>query len=311
MAARALLERDRAADAKSVGRRRPTPSAAGSSATALLRLQQSAGNAAVVMSLSATGSAPNHPAMAVQRCGPVPCNCSAGERAAYESEHADSGAERADGTPDEDSAIQRAGTPAVQRYEVEDCGSGAGARHPENEVHAAHGRARSMVSIAQMETADSTNPTVQQLARKYFKLTVPPASNKDKKLWFGRVRQVMSALDKSNSQATYECESKQSFANGACSEGAMAMTVLNIHLCPEWWSLGAEDRAFVLVHEWAHKFGPSVNQIFETYCDDKGFASLSAGSLVAQPDAYASYVYELVTGSAPSAAVCGTPHAGP
>ena len=58
------------------------------------------------------------------------------------------------------------------------------------------------------------------------------------------------------------------------------------------------------MHEWAHRYGPSVNQIFETYCDASEFATQPAEDLVAEPDAYASYIFELVTGSAPSSTVC-------
>ena len=193
----------------------------------------------------------------------------------------------------------------VQRYEVQDCGTGPGSAHPAKEVHAAHGRARTMISIANMESATGGDPTVRALARKYFKLAVPPVSNHDKKLWFGRVRQVLSAMDRRNSETTYECEPAQSWTNGMCTKGSMAVTVLNIHLCPAWWTLTSnDDRAFVLLHEWAHRYGPSVNQILETYCDATAFGSLPAEDLVAEPDAYASYVFELVTGAAPSSTVC-------
>jgi hypothetical protein len=195
--------------------------------------------------------------------------------------------------------------PVVQRYEVQDCGPAATSKHPANEVHAAHGRARTMVSIAEMESASSTDPAVTALAMKHFKLRVPPVSNTEKKLWYGRVRQVLTALHKRNSEAVYECEPQESWKHGMCSAGTIAMTLLNIHLCPKWWTLSSlDDRAFVLIHEWAHRFGPSVNQIFETYCDAKDYGGLSASELVAEPDAYASYVFELVTGTAPSKSVC-------
>jgi hypothetical protein len=92
--------------------------------------------------------------------------------------------------------------PVVQRYEVQDCGPAATSKHPADEVHAAHGRARTMVSIAEMESASSTDPTVTALAMKHFKLRVPPVSNTDKKLWYGRVRQVLTALHKRNSETT-------------------------------------------------------------------------------------------------------------
>jgi len=194
---------------------------------------------------------------------------------------------------------------AVQRYEAQDCGSGPGAAHPASAVYAAHGRARTMLSIAESESASPSDPTVQALARKYFKLTVPAVSNRDKKLWFGRVRQVLAGMSKGHDGTTYECEPRQSWKDGLCTEGSMAVTILNIHLCPKWWNLSSvDDRAFVLLHEWAHKYGPSVHQIFETYCDAGDFAKQPAEDLVAEPDAYAGYIFELVTGGAPSSTVC-------
>jgi hypothetical protein len=196
-------------------------------------------------------------------------------------------------------------SPVVQRYEAQDCGSGLGAAHPASEVYAAHGRARTMLSIAEMESATPSDPTVQALARKYFKLTVPAVTNRDKILWFGRVRQVLAGMSKGQDATTYECEPRQSWKDGLCTTGTMAVTLLNIHLCPNWWNLtSVDDRAFVLLHEWAHKYGPSVHQIFETYCDASDFAKQPADDLVAEPDAYAGYIFELVTGGALSSTVC-------
>lgn len=193
--------------------------------------------------------------------------------------------------------------PTVQRYEVQDCG--AGGTHPRSQVDAAHGRARTMLSIAAMESADPRDPTVRALARKYFKLTVPPVTNRDKILWFGRVRQVLAGMSRGQDSTTYECEPRQSWKDGWCRPGTFAVTIGNVHLCPAWWSLTAiDDRAFVLLHEWAHKYGPSVHQIIETYCDASDFASQPAEDLVAEPDAYAGYVFELVTGAAPTSTVC-------
>lgn len=202
-------------------------------------------------------------------------------------------------------ALLAGSRPTVQRYQVQDCGSGAGAAHPASAVYAAHGRARTMLSIAETESATPSDPTVRALARKYFKLTVPAMTNRDKRLWFGRVRQVLAGMSRGQVGTTYECEPRQSWKDGLCTEGTMAVTLLNIHLCPAWWKLtSVDDRAFVLLHEWAHKYGPSVHQIFETYCDASEFATQPAEDLVAEPDAYASYIFELVTGSAPSSTVC-------
>ena len=329
MPAHALLAADRPASAAAARRRPADHLGSCPSPELLLSLQRTAGNAAVRSRFGHEPEVAVRPVTqpAVQRCGPVPCDCSAVQRAEYESEHDPSEPDRVDGASEETTGVQRVaegpqsgGTTwssevpvgpsarnqsTVQRYEVQDCGGTAQARHPAAEVHAAHGRARTMLSIAEMESATSTDPTVQTLARKYFKITVPPVRAADKKLWFGRVRRVLSAMNSENSKTTYECEPSQSWRNGLCSTGTFAVTILNIHLCPNWWTLNAvDDRAFVLLHEWAHRYGPSVNQILETYCDAKEFSGLSADDLVAEPDAYASYIFELVTGKAPGAAVC-------
>ena len=201
----------------------------------LLALQRAAGNSAVRRRFGPAAPAADRQSsdVVVQRCGPTPCDCSAEERAEYESEHESGHADRA---------------PHLQRYEVQDCGTTTGAPHPAAEVHAAHGRARTMLSIAEMESATSSDPTVQALARKYFKITVPPVRDADKKLWFGRVRRVLSAMNSENAKTTYECEPAQSWQHGLCSAGTFAVTILNIHLCPKWWSLtDLDDRAFVLV----------------------------------------------------------------
>jgi len=286
-----LLDATRPGAARSVAHvaeRRPAePAGQGLTPGMVLALQRSAGNSAVSRRFGPEPkAAPQAKDAVVQRCGPTPCDCSAEERAEYESER---------GGP----------APNLQRYEVQDCGATPGAQHPAAEVHAAHGRARTMLSIAEMESATSSDPTVQALARKYFKITVPPVRDTDKKLWFGRVRRVLSAMNSENAKTTYECEPAQSWQDGLCSKGTFAVTILNIHLCPKWWTLNdLDDRAFVLVHEWAHRYGPSVNQILETYCDAKEFGGLSAADLVAEPDAYASYIFELVTGKAPGTTVC-------
>ena len=109
MTARALLERDRSAAATSAVRRRPTSIDARNSTSMLLQLQRSAGNAAVARSLSASVARPGLIPV-VQRCGPVPCNCTNDERAEYEAEHSDSGQDHADGKQPEDPAVQRVAT---------------------------------------------------------------------------------------------------------------------------------------------------------------------------------------------------------
>src|SRR5664279_6417863 len=109
-----------------------------------------------------------------------------------------------------------------------------------------------MLSVAEVESASADEPNVQAFARKVFQgQCATPVGDSDKKLWFGRVRQVLSAMQKSNSETTYECEPEQSWKDGLCSKGALAVTILNNHPRPNWWTLrSVDDRAFVLLHEW-------------------------------------------------------------
>lgn len=259
---------------------RPRPPVPGSPAQALLDLQRAAGNRAVAGLFAGRSAAARLTAATATRSTATPS------------------------TSTRSAARSPAGRPPVaQRYEVQDCGSGA--THPRSEVDAAHGRARTMLSIAAMESAESGDQTVQALAPKHFKLAVPPVTDREKKLWFGRVRQVLSGMSRGQDATVYECEPRQSWKDGLCTSGSFAITILNIHLCPKWWTLSSiDDKAFVLLHEWAHKHGPSVNQIVENYCGTSDFAKESAEDLVAEPDAYASYIFELVTGRAPTTIVC-------
>ena len=81
---------------------------------AVLALQRSAGNAAVAHYLGQRpGGHSNRPAqVAVQRCGPTACDCSAEERADYAAEHG----EPLEGEPpiQRETQVQRAGSEAVQ-----------------------------------------------------------------------------------------------------------------------------------------------------------------------------------------------------
>jgi hypothetical protein len=71
------------------GRSKPSPGHVPPSAALLLALQRSAGNAAVarLAAQRSVGVGRKHSVVAVQRCGPTPCDCSDEERADYAATH--------------------------------------------------------------------------------------------------------------------------------------------------------------------------------------------------------------------------------
>jgi hypothetical protein len=179
--------------------------------------------------------------------------------------------------------------------ETEGCGTGPNAKFPASEVQAAHQRAAQLLAQA-VNASKYWHGTMTALAKKHFKLTLPAVSDEERYLW-GEVRASLNGMGKAVSDATYECEPKQSWFHGGCISGTLAVSLFNIHLCPAWWRESTPDgRAAVLLHEWAHKWGDSVTRIVETYCYEPEFRDLPAWKLVGMPDAYMRYIYELATG---------------
>jgi len=158
-----------------------------------------------------------------------------------------------------------------------------------------------MLRAANAAVNTSPTPAVVQAARTHFNLTVPPTTDKEKINW-ARARIALSTMLKADTDATYECEPKQNWWNGGCISGNIAVSLFNIHLCPLWWTrhTNLDERAAILIHEWGHKWGKSVNRIFESYRFDKGYASMPAEKRIQQPDAYMSFAFEIATGSAPT-----------
>lgn len=182
---------------------------------------------------------------------------------------------------------------------TEGCGAGAGAKHPAAEVDAAHRRAAAMLTYAIATGGDwASRPNVQELAAKHFKIGWPPW-RLEPTLW-RKVRSTLAGMRSAITEATYECEPSQSVLHGGCGEGTDAVALSNIHLCPKWWTRTPDERAEVLLHEWAHKWGDGVARVFETYCWETEYSGLSADKRVKLPDAYSSFIFELVTGSPPS-----------
>jgi hypothetical protein len=184
---------------------------------------------------------------------------------------------------------------SIQRMETQDCQG-----QQEGEVQAAHTAATTMLATAERATHVASDPKVQALAWKHFNIALPPATDDAKRLWFGGVRTALTSMKEGSVDASYECEPNQSWKDGGCLDRNIAISLFNIHLCPNWRALSPDDRAFVLIHEWGHKFARGVNRILETYCYEPGFYQLPASERVKLPDAYAGYVFELATGKSPT-----------
>jgi hypothetical protein len=184
---------------------------------------------------------------------------------------------------------------SIQRMETQDCPG-----QQESDVQAAHATATAMLATAEQASHLASDPKVQALAWKHFNIALPPATDDAKRLWFGGVRTALTTMKEGCGDASYECEPNQSWKDGGCLDRNIAISLFNIHLCPNWRALSPDDRAFVLIHEWGHKFARGVNRIFETYCSDPDFYRLPAKERVTLPDAYAGYVFELATGKAPT-----------
>ncbi|HSI59400.1 MAG TPA: DUF4157 domain-containing protein [Ideonella sp.] len=207
---------------------------------------------------------------------------------------------RGDLNSDEYATARKWLRPELPDADVEDCDSSSNPLQQPNTVRDAHARAFELLSAAIRLSANPADPQVVAMAAKYFHIALPATTPQQVLLWH-RARRAMETMLQGDSAATYECEPEQSFGNGFCSPGVVAVSLFNIHLCPQWW-LGfptVDDRAAILVHEWGHKWGAGVNRVFETYCHSPGFQRQSADDLVTQPDAYMGFVVELVTGSTP------------
>jgi hypothetical protein len=167
-----------------------------------------------------------------------------------------------------------------------------------------HQRALSMLGTAVARSERPSDPAVQAAALAHFRLRVPPATAAEAALW-QRARTAMRTTLDGARGAAYECESVQSWWHGLCTADTFAVSLISIHLCPRWFgTTNPDDRAAVLVHEWAHKWGRGVNRIFEHYCATPGYEAQSSAGRLQTPDAYMSFAYQLQTGTAPSSTIC-------
>lgn len=190
--------------------------------------------------------------------------------------------------------------PAIADANVLNCDPKKNPNQEPSSVRAAHVRALELLDNADSTSGNIADPKIQAMAWAHFHLTLPAANQEDKLLW-AHVRRAFSAMKRADTEAVYECEPKQNVFNGLCVARNIAVSLDHIHLCPDFWIFypTTDERAHVLVHEWGHKFGTGINRIFETYTYQKKFATLAAKVMVHQPDAYANYAFELLTGKTP------------
>ena len=219
-------------------------------------------------------------------------------QAAYERKYGDLIQDLRDDLSESEYAhARRSIRPALPDADVQDCDPTENPLQHPSTVREAHARGIDSLTTAIRMSANSADPTVQSAAATHFHLTVPPTTSDDMLLWI-HVRRALDTMARADTEATYECEPRQNWTHGFCAENVVAVSLFNIHLCPSWWIryTSVDERAFVLIHEWGHKFGTGVNRIFEEYCHSPSFAALPARDLVHYPDAYAGYVTELATG---------------
>ena len=207
---------------------------------------------------------------------------------------------RGDLNEDEYLQARQSLVPGILDADVQDCGSTGNPAQTRQSVREAHARAVEMLNIALVKSVNSADPAVIAAAQRYFKitLTMPGMTAKDRANWV-RVRRALQSLKVAETSATYECEPKQSMFHGFCTSNAVAVTIFNIHVCPDWWTTytDVDKRAGVFIHEWGHRFGTGVATIFETYCHGSAYASAPAEDLITWPDAYMQFVWDLSIGS--------------
>jgi hypothetical protein len=184
--------------------------------------------------------------------------------------------------------------PAVPDAQTDDC-----TPQHRNDVRAAHARAMELLRNAIAASGNAADPVVQAAARDHFGITLPATTSDDLKNW-ARVRFALSSMLVADRDAVYECEPSQSFFDGACLSGNIAVALANIHLCPLFWTTRTtvDQRAATFLHEWGHKFGRGVNRIFETYSWDRpAFTTAPAETRITWPDSYRCYILDVVPGT--------------
>lgn len=184
----------------------------------------------------------------------------------------------------------------IQRLEIQDCFD----QLHEDWVRYEHNLAYSMLSYGYSMGFWPSNPRVKAAFWRHFKIA--PESPDFQHIYY-HVLNVLYTILQASQRAVYECESNEElftpWLEGWCGPGVIATSLTNIHLCLPWWNRlnsSLELAAATLIHEWAHKWGPGVNRIFETYCHEAEYLNMNATERIKQPDAYENYTYELWTG---------------
>jgi len=180
---------------------------------------------------------------------------------------------------------------SLYRIQIQNCNpSGTPPQNPDD-VSMAHQRAYDMLTNAiSRSSSNTTDEEVQNAVSTYFKITIPLNSFADRNRW-NRVEYYLNRFDELIDHS-YKCKPQ---ATGLCS-GNTAWTGLRINLCPSWWTSypNVNERAGILIHEWAHAVGMR-GRIGDIICHDPDYADLSSRRLVTMPDAYMQYLYRLYT----------------
>jgi hypothetical protein len=189
-----------------------------------------------------------------------------------------------------------AGDGVVMRVEVEDCNKSNG--HPKKDLLQRHSEAKKLLKKAldmtlKRDARGDRLPAVKAALLKWFKIdlsTNPFIAAKN-------LRHVEKALQTTLDGADdigYECDSHGFFE--VCKPNRMAVTLVSIHICPDWWKESKDRQKIILIHEWGHKNGEGINRVLETYCWEKEFKDLPSSERIQMPDAYEGYVSELSLG---------------
>jgi hypothetical protein len=189
-----------------------------------------------------------------------------------------------------------AGDGEVMRVEVEDCNKSDG--HPKKDLLQRHSEAKKLLKKAldmtlKRDTRGDRLPAVKAALLKWFKIDL----SKSPFIAARHLRHVEKALQTTLDGADdigYECDSHGFFE--VCKPDRMAVTLGNIHICPDWWKQSKDRQAIILIHEWGHKNGEGINRVQETYCWEKEFKNLPSSERIEMPDAYEGYVSELSLG---------------
>ncbi len=189
------------------------------------------------------------------------------------------------------------GEQTAMRVEVEDCDEAAG--HSPDDLLVVHFHAQRLLqkALEMTEERDARGdrlPAVKAALLKWFKIDLDdgmPFENAQKLTHV--ITALQTTLDGSG-DTVYECG--EYGVVEVCKPGRNAVTLGNIHICPDRWLELADRQPIILIHEWGHKYGQGINRLMETYCWEENFADLPSSERIEMPDAYEGYISELSLG---------------